>query len=95
MPLLKTFLKDQKVGKYPLNTPRGQFITWNFWSRIWSLTATTTCRLVLALAHENGGELAGHLYFISTMKCFLLMRRKSATLVSKNCYASPKCNIWC
>lgn len=27
MPLLMTFLKGKKLGKYPLRTPRGQFIT--------------------------------------------------------------------
>lgn len=72
MPLLKTYLKGQIVGKYNLNAPRRQFITWEFWSPIWNLTATTTCLLVLAQAHEAGGKLAGHLYFISTTK-FLLV----------------------
>lgn len=38
----------------------------------WNLTATTTCLLVLAQAHEAGGRPAGHLYFISTAK-FLLV----------------------
>lgn len=69
---LKTFLKGPKLGKYPLNTPRGQFITWEFWSLIWSLTATTTCFLMPALARETGGELAGHLHFTSTMKLSLV-----------------------
>lgn len=72
VPLLKTFLKGRNVGKYPLNTPRGQFITEEFWPPIWSLTTTTTCLLVLALAHETGGELAGCLHFISTMKFLLI-----------------------
>lgn len=72
MPLLKTYLKDQKVGKYNLDAPTGQFITQEFWSPIWSLTATTTCLLVLAQAHETRGKLAGHLYFISTTKLLLV-----------------------
>lgn len=72
MPLLKTFLKGQNVGKYPLNTRRGQFIIQEFWPSIWSLTATTTCLLVLTLAHETGGELASCLHFISTMKLLLI-----------------------